>query len=106
MKLGLVITPLLLVSTAYAQAPGDYEGGDVAPPGMTPVAAPQAPLPERPRRWSVGLGVGSITLAPHHTPDVETQFDVGQLALRYRITRHIELELALSGGDEHQEGRN
>src|SRR5262245_65284159 len=100
MKIGLAIAPLLVATTAYAQAPGEYADGDVSPPGMTPVAPAPAPALEAPRRWSVGLGMGSINLAPHHQPEAQTHFSVGQLALRYRATRHLEIELALSGGAE------
>lgn len=104
MKIGLVVAPLLLAGTAYAQAPGDYYGdGDIAPPGMAAPVAPGyvAPVaPFRPQRWSVGLSVGSIGLAPHMQPDNETDFSVGQLALRYRPWRHLEVELLLGGGSE------
>jgi hypothetical protein len=104
MKIGLVVAPLLLAGTAYAQAPGDYYGdGDVSPPGMAAPVAPEyvAPVaPFRPQRWSVGLNVGSIGLAPHMQPDNETDFSLAQLALRYRPWRHLEIELVLGGGSE------
>ncbi len=108
MKLRLILAPLLVASTAYAQAPGDgYDDGDIAPPGMAPmVAAPVAviaPAPEPARRWSVGLGVGSLELAPHVAPDQTTNFDIGQIYLRYRPWRHLEIELALGGGQESQD---
>lgn len=113
MKIGLVIVPLLLATSAYAQAPGDdsqapadYQDGDIAPPGMAPpapVVVTPAP-PPRVRRWSLGLGLGSLSVAPHHAPDAGTEFSVGQLAVRYLATRHLELELAMSGGDESTDG--
>ncbi|NVB77167.1 MAG: hypothetical protein HOV81_02125, partial [Kofleriaceae bacterium] len=105
MKLGFVAASLLLASTAYAQAPGDYYGDDVTPPGMTPTAPVPvaAPPVERPLRWSVGLGIGSVGLAPHNDPENETDFAVGQLAVRYRATRHLEIELAVAGGREQLE---
>lgn len=96
MKLGSIALLLVLSSTAYAQAPGEVE---IAPPGMTPEVAP-TPTVEAPRRWSVGLGIGFVDLAPHSAPEATTQFDVGQLAVRYRATRHLEVELALAGGGE------
>lgn len=103
MKLPVIAASLVLASTAaYAQAPGDYyEGGDLAPPGMAaPVAAPVvAPAPPQ-RRWSVGLGVGGMDLAPHSAPDASTSFDIGQIYVRYRPWRHLEIELALGGGGE------
>jgi len=99
MKLGLIVASLFVVGTAYAQAPGEYE--EVAPPGMAPPVAPAPPPPPpREQRWSVGLGVGSLGLAPHHDPENESHFSIGQLAVRWRPWRHLELELALSGGGE------
>ena len=104
MKIGLVVAPLLLAGTAYAQAPGDYySDGDVAPPGMAAPATPEyvaSVAPFRPQRWSVGLNVGTIGLAPHMQPDNETDFDVAQLALRYRPWRHLEIELVVGSGSE------
>lgn len=104
MKLGLVAPSLLLLAgTAFAQAPGDYYGdANVAPPGMAP-AAPEyiaPPPPVRAQRWSVGLNVGSMGLAPHMSPENETEFSLAQLALRYRPWRHLEIELVLGGGSE------
>lgn len=101
MKVRLIVASLVASSTlAHAQAPGDYE---VAPPGMTPAEVAPAPVPERPRRWSVGLGIGGLELSPHENPDVSTQFSVGQLAIRYRPWRHLEIELGLAGGREQLE---
>lgn len=104
MKLGLAIASLFAASTAYAQAPGDYYDEGTGAPGMVApvVVAPTTP-PPKPRRWSVGLGFGSLSLAPHGAPDVETQYGVGQLAVRYLATRHLEIELAFAGGREQLE---
>ncbi|HUS26999.1 MAG TPA: hypothetical protein VMZ53_00765 [Kofleriaceae bacterium] len=111
MKIGLVLGSLVLCglsSAAYAQAPGDYYEGDetLAPPGMAPEVAPDpapAPPPVRQRRWSVGLNFGGLNVAPHTQPENESEFGVGQLALRYRPWRHLEIELALGGGREQLE---
>jgi hypothetical protein len=103
MKIGLVLASLVLSTTAaFAQAPGDYEEGDLAPPGMAPeVASPEpAPPPVRQQRWSIGLNLGSLGVAPHTQPENKTEFAVGQLALRYRPWRHLEIELALGGGQQ------
>jgi opacity protein-like surface antigen len=95
----------------------------VAPPVVAPAAAPPlvaAPVVAAPlvpdtgcampcvdcresvmaNRWSVGLSVGSMSLAPDSTPDATTQFAVGELALRFRATPHLELELSAGGGRE------
>lgn len=102
MKLPVIVGSLLVLgSTAFAQAPGETEEGDFAPPSMAPVSAPiVVAAPQPVRRWSIGLGVGGMELAPHVAPDAKTHFDVGQIYLRYRPWRHFEVELALGGGHE------
>ena len=72
---------------------------------MAPVVAPppqQLPPPPPPReqRWSVSLGLGELTLAPHNSPDDKAEFGLGMLAVRWRPFRHLELELAFGGGNE------
>ena len=113
--------PLFAAPLAHAQAPGEVQPVVVAPvvvqpvvvgpvvtPGVAPVVAP-APAPEagcEPRsavmdnRWAVGFSVGGISVAPTDTPDDQTHFAVGELALRFRATLHLELELAVGGGRE------
>jgi hypothetical protein len=108
MKL-LVLAPLVVAtSTAYAQAPGDYDGGydaNISPPGMSPYAAPEPPPPPPPRvrRLSVGLGISHTSLAPHSAPENTTEFAGGQVAIRYLFGRHLEIELQLGGGTEQLE---
>jgi hypothetical protein len=113
--------PLFAAPLAHAQAPGEVQPVVVAPvvvqpvvvapvvtPGVAPEVAP-APAPEagcEPRsavmdnRWAVGFSVGSMSIAPTDTPDDQTHFAVGELALRFRATLHLELELAVGGGRE------
>jgi hypothetical protein len=102
MKIGLALVSLVLATTtAYAQAPGDYDDGDLAPPGMAPVTVVAAPPPPvRQLRWSVGLNAGHLGVAPHMQPDNQSDFSIGQLVLRYRPWGHLEIELALGGGSE------
>jgi hypothetical protein len=94
----VVIASMFVTATAYAQAPGE-----VAPAAP---AAPAEPAPCAPHesvmanRWAVGLSIGSLGLAPKDAPDAQTQFAVGQLALRFRATLHLELEAAFGGGRE------
>jgi len=103
MKLPVIVGSLLVLgSTAFAQAPGDYEEQELAPPSMAPVAAPVVVAAPPVRRWSIGLGVGGMELAPHTAPDAKTHFDVGALYIRYRPWRHLEIELALGGGHESE----
>jgi hypothetical protein len=51
-------------------------------------------------RWAVGLSVGGFTVSPDSAPDQQTQFNVGELSQRFRATPHLELELAVGGGNE------
>ncbi|HEX4423727.1 MAG TPA: outer membrane beta-barrel protein [Kofleriaceae bacterium] len=50
-------------------------------------------------RWSVGLSLGSMSLTPDGS-DSKTSFGVGELALRFRATPHLELEATAGGGRE------
>ena len=103
-------------ATAYAQAPGDYQGQPsydsqptyesqpIMPPGYVspqPIVVAQPPRPSvMDNRWAIGLAFGHMTLAPKDSPDQKSDFGVGQLSLRFRATLHLELELALGGGRE------
>jgi hypothetical protein len=109
--------PLFATSLAHAQAPGEVQPVIVPPvivqpviiapgaaPGMAPVVAPAPQAEPRPAvmddRWAVGFSVGGMSVAPSDAPDDQTQFTVGELALRFRATLHLELELAVGGGRE------
>jgi hypothetical protein len=103
------LASLLAAPLANAQAPGDVPPQVIVAPVVAPVivapapaAAPAAPCRESvmANRWSIGLSVGSMSLAPDSAPERETQFAVGELALRFRATRRFELELSLGGGRE------
>jgi hypothetical protein len=100
MKLLAIAAVILASATAYAQAPGD-----------TPVMPPPAPAADTPcgcaaqvpvmaNRWAVGLSVGSLSVAPKDTPDNKTEFAIGELSIRFRATLHLEVELALAGGQQ------
>jgi len=120
------LAPLFAAPLAHAQAPGEVQPVVIAPvvaqpvvvapvvvapgagPGVAPLVAP-APAPEagcEPRpavmdnRWAIGLSLGGMSIAPSDTPDDQTHFAVGELALRFRATLHLELELAVGGGRE------
>lgn len=110
----------LLSPLAQAQAPGDVPPQVIVAPVVAPVivappaapaAAPAPPAPAAPAevicresvmadRWSVGFSLGSMSLAPDSAPELETQFAIGELALRFRATRRFELELSAGGGRE------
>jgi hypothetical protein len=51
-------------------------------------------------RWAIALSLGSMSLSPKDSPDDHTGFAVGELALRFRATPHLELELSAGGGRE------
>nr|HEX4313922.1 hypothetical protein [Kofleriaceae bacterium] len=88
-------------STAFAQAPGDT---DVAPAGPMPaqpvlvVAAPDV-VPVMAHRLSVGLDVGGVGLTPKGATQA-TSFGLGELAIRYRLGRHLELSVSAGGGQQ------
>ncbi len=110
----LSLAPLLAASSAYAQAPGEI--APVAPSpyyapapspyyAPAPAPAPADPVPSAPsvmaRRWAIGLSLGSMGVTPEGaSEDTETRFRIAELAVRYRATRRLELELAMSGGRE------
>lgn len=102
--LALATAPLFLAATAYAQAPGDYSGGDYyAGPSAAPIVAPQVAVAPPPTvgRFSVALGVGSMSLAADNAEEGQaTDFAIGELAIRYRGWRHLELELSFAGGNQ------
>ncbi len=90
-------------ATALAQAPGEapVEGGPSmydATPGPVPLPVPAPSVMQH--RFAVGLSVGSLSVAPKDTPDNKTEFGIGELSIRYRATLHLELELALGGGQQ------
>lgn len=102
----LLVATFLIGSaaTAFAQTPGDYEGDASGAPGMI---APQPVVIAAPPvrnvmadRWAVGLSIGGFSASPDAAPDQQSKFDVGELALRFRATPHLELELAVGGGNE------
>ena len=115
------LAPLFAAPLAHAQAPGEVQPVVVAPvvaqpvvvapvvvqpvtPGVAPAPAPEAGCEPRPavmdNRWAIGFSVGGMSVAPSDTPDDQTHFTVGELALRFRVARHFELELAVGGGRE------
>jgi hypothetical protein len=103
----LLVATLVLAgstATALAQTPGDYYGDASGAPGMIspqPVVIMTAPVRNvMADRWAVGLSIGGFSTSPDSSPDQKTQFNVGELALRFRATPHLELELAVGGGAE------
>ncbi|HET7504103.1 MAG TPA: outer membrane beta-barrel protein [Kofleriaceae bacterium] len=112
-QLAFSLAPLFAATAAHAQAPGEMvpvaapEGACVAPCGCGPVQV-QARESVMDNRWAIGLSVGSLSLAPDHQSDDKTAFTIGELALRFRATPHLELELSAGGGreqlDDHVQG--
>lgn len=101
MKLLAIAIPLLVAATAHAQAPGEVMDQPVAGPSMVAPVAVVAPdtIPVMANRWAAGLSVGSLSVGPKDSNN-QTKFAIGQLSLRFRATYHLELELALGGGQE------
>jgi hypothetical protein len=112
--LAFSLAPLFLAPLAHAQAPGEVapvvvQPVVVAPVVVAPVVAPADVACTRredgresvmANRWSVGFSVGGMSLAPKDSPDDHTGFTIAELALRYRLTRHFELEASAGGGRE------
>ena len=100
MKVLPALLPLLVATTAYAQAPGDME--PIAPPApayaQPPVVANEWSVMST--RWSIGLSLGQSSVSPSATPDAKTDFSIGELAVRYRLRPEWEAELTLGGGNE------
>jgi hypothetical protein len=93
----------LPAGSAFAQAPGEVvaPADDASAPPAYEQPAPMVIQIARPSvmddRWSVGLSLGSMTLSPDGSHD-QTGFGIGELALRFRATPHLELEASAGGG--------
>lgn len=95
MRLGLVAVPLLISTVAYAQAPGEVD--PYAPPDQPAVSPPVREWTRH--RVSVGLNLGATSVtAGGDAEGTETNFRIAELALRYRVGPHLELELMVGGG--------
>ncbi|MEJ7599496.1 MAG: hypothetical protein WKG01_16430 [Kofleriaceae bacterium] len=106
----LALSPLVATATARAQAPGEVavDPGYAQPPPAVVVASPAvSPLAQR---WAIGLSVGGMGIHPddgeydNNYDSSESSFRIAELAVRYRASRRIELELSLGGGREVVEG--
>lgn len=103
-----VVAQPVVVAPVVAQPapPPAPAAAPMAPPPMAPPFGPvvaEAPCARESvmaSRWAIGLAVGSMSLAPESSPDDHTAFALGELSLRFRATRHLELELAVGGGRE------
>jgi len=96
----LAFVSLLTAATAHAQAPGQW-----ASPPPPPAGDPAAPAPAESaftRRFSIALGAGSLRIVDGMSSG-EASFDIAQIAVRYRATPHLELELSGGGGTERYE---
>jgi hypothetical protein len=107
----LSLPAVLVTSVAHAQAPGDIDPQPVgvpvamvpvavAPAVIAPIVACGGPESVMDRRWAIGLSLSTMSLSPDGAPDDRTAFAIGELALRFRATHHLELELTVGGGRE------
>jgi len=117
-RLLVLLSPVLASATAYAQAPGEVVADPyyAQPPSETPVAPAATPyvsaaISPMAHRWAVGLSFGGMGIHPEGdgydegTSDAnESTFRIAELAIRYRASRRIEIELSLGGGREVVEG--
>jgi hypothetical protein len=100
--LAFSLAPLFAAAAAHAQAPGEMvpvapEDACGAPCGCQPARVRASVMDNR---WALGLSVGSMSLAPDGQSEDKTAFTIGELALRFRATPHLELELSAGGGRE------
>jgi hypothetical protein len=100
----LALSPVLATATAYAQAPGEVapEPYYAQPPAATPYSPAVSPLA---RRWAIGLNLGGMGIHPESEDTAyaeanESSFHIAEIAVRYRASRRIEIELSLGGGRE------
>jgi hypothetical protein len=106
--------PYYAPTPRYAQPPQPYYTPAPQPyytPAPQPYYAPPPPpynaQPANPaesvmsHRWAIGLSIGRLGMAPEGAAEgSEARFSVGEISLRYRASRRIELEVSLSGGRE------
>jgi len=104
MSLRLIVASLFVAGTAYAQAPGEVQVQVVPVAPVAVVVAPPVEVPVMANRWSVGLSLGGMGLASDAAPDAKTNFSIGELAVRFRATPHLEIEVAFGGGRQHDDG--
>ncbi len=110
--LAVVLSPLALmtlVEVAEAQSgpPGQCGpcGPTAMPEPMTPMAVVvAAPEPWEAHRFSVGLRMSGLNVDDPAVGDEGQAFTTGGLVARYRVTRRLELELALEHGTQQVEG--
>jgi hypothetical protein len=93
-RLGLLA--LFASSTAYAQAPGEVAPTVPAEPAPMVVVVPEGPDVMR-HRLGVGVNLGGMSVASDDAA-TPTDFRTSELAIRFRATPRLELELVLSGG--------
>ncbi len=112
----VALAPLLAGSLAHAEvaeapleASAPMGGGraiSVGQPQMAPAdARPVEDDAAAPRRWSLALAVGSLHLSRDGRTDREA-FAIGELAVRYRATQHLELEIGVGGGRQRVDGED
>jgi hypothetical protein len=72
----------------------------MAPTAPAPAVVTPAPAVHR---WSIGVGIGGMGLAPKHNPEAKADFAIAELAIRYQVGRHLQLELGGAGGRQQLE---
>jgi len=110
LALGTVSALATSATSARAQAPGQVSP-ELAPAPADPYGSPHGGT--RPsvmaRRFAIGLGLGGLSVAPADPNSrdgrADTNFRTTELSLRYRISLHLELELALTGGRQALDNR-
>lgn len=106
--LGFAFVPLVTsVATARAQAPGETSPYEASPYETTSPYQPSVvePPPAAPsvmaHRWAIGVAIGAYGTSPADGGvGGDHGFRVAELAVRYRASPRLELELHTGGGRE------
>jgi hypothetical protein len=98
MRVLLALAPLLLATTAYAQAPGEMPPTYAQPPPPVAPVGPPGDWAVMATRLSVGLSFGQATVTDQ--TQTKTDFSIGEVALRYRLRPEWEAEAIIGGGRE------
>jgi hypothetical protein len=98
MRARVIVVALLVARTASAQAPGEVQ--PIAPPPATIVCADCVAVMEH--RWSVSLSLAATGLQSKDNTD-QTNLGGGEVAVAFRATPHLELQLQLADAHENHQ---
>jgi hypothetical protein len=98
MRARFIVVALVVARTASAQAPGEVQ--PIAPPPAPIVCADCLSVMEH--RWSVSLSLAATGLQSKDNTD-QVNLGGGEVAVAFRATPHLELQLQLADAHENHE---